>query len=354
MAKSHQESGPVYFHPRTKNLTQWIPEGAYALLDHADIDEMAAMGLIEKKVKAVLNYQPSMTGEYASTGTLRLIEERIPVYDIDQPHLVKGRMQQGQRICLADGFLWRLDDGVAVKLSPVTEYTLDTIMLKLNAARLNFNRQFTWFVQNTVDYLRKELPEILKPLAIPPLNINLENKPVVVVTRGKGYREDLHVLTPYIKQLQPVLIGVDGGADAIVDSGFTPHVILGDLDSISLRALQCGAQIVVHAYPDGFAPGLQRIERHGLCASVFRCLGTSEDAAYLLAHHAGARLIISVGSHSTMQDFLEKGRKGMASTLLVRLLLGNKLIDAKGIHHLFAGRKDWAVYDRREHHHTRL
>jgi uncharacterized membrane-anchored protein len=354
MDRSQQQCAPIYFHHRTKKLIQWIPESVYALLEHQDIDETAAWGLIEKKVKAVLNYKPSMTGEYASMGTLRLVEHGIPVYDIDHPQFVKGRLRQGQTVRLAHGRLWGIEANGAVFMSSVTEYTLDDIMFKLRLASLNFNQRFQLFVQNTVDYLHKELPEILKPLQLPQLKTDLENKSVVIVTRGSGYRDDLQVLTPYIHQINPVLIGVDGGADAILSSGFTPHLILGDMDSVSLTTLHCGAELIVHAYRDGRAPGLEVVKRQGLNASILRCLGTSEDAAHLLAYHAGASLIISVGSHSHMLDFLEKGRNGMASTLLVRLLMGNKLIDAKGIHHLFPAGKDWEQYARRERHHTRL
>lgn len=344
--------GPVYFHPRTKQLTHWIPEGSFALLDHQDIDETAAIALIGKKVKGVLNYKPSMTGEYASGGTIRLVEHGIPVYDIEQPQRVKRKIRQGQWIRLEKGQLWLMENNKPSFASTLFEYTPSTVRLKWKMAQLNFNERFQSFVQNTLEHMQRDLQEILKPLHLPPLSVDLTDQTVVVVTRGRGYLEDLMALRPYIDDLHPILIGVDGGADALLQQGLKPHLIIGDMDSVSNSALHCGAELVVHAYSDGRAPGLEVAKRHGLKAYVFPCIGTSEDAAYLLADQAGAKQIISVGSHTHMLEFLEKGRQGMASTLLVRLMLGNKLIDVKGIHHLFPARRDWNRHVRREHYHT--
>jgi uncharacterized membrane-anchored protein len=131
---------------------------------------------------------------------------------------------------------------------------------------------------------------------------------------------------------------VDGGADALLENGFRPDLILGDMDSVSDEALLCGAELVVHAYPDGRAPGLARVEKLGMTATTMPVPGTSEDAAMLLAHGQGAELIVAVGTHSNMIDFLEKGRAGMASTFLVRLKVGSILVDAKGVNKLYRGR----------------
>jgi uncharacterized membrane-anchored protein len=153
--------------------------------------------------------------------------------------------------------------------------------------------------------------------------------------RGYHYREDLQILRPYISDYRPVLIGVDGGADAILDSGFKPDLIVGDMDSVSDRALACGAEIVVHAYRDGRAPGLERVRELGVEPVVFPATGTSEDIAMLLADDKGAEVIVAVGTHATLVEFLDKGRAGMASTFLTRLRVGSKLVDAKGVSRLY-------------------
>jgi uncharacterized membrane-anchored protein len=169
----------------------------------------------------------------------------------------------------------------------------------------------------------------------------MANRHVVVVVRGRHYREDLRMLSSYIRECRPVLIAVDGGTDALMECGYTPDLIVGDMDSISDRALCCGAEVVVHAFPDGSAPGRERVEALGLPYHLLPAPGTSEDVAMLLAYEEQAQLIVTIGSHSNMIDFLEKGRKGMASTLLVRTKIGPKLIDAKGVSQLYQPRWSW-------------
>jgi uncharacterized membrane-anchored protein len=156
--------------------------------------------------------------------------------------------------------------------------------------------------------------------------------------RGHDYRHDLVALRPYIREYQPVLIAVDGGADALLEVGLKPDVIIGDFDSVTDRAVHCGADLVHHVHPDGRAPGRENLEQWGLPYHKFVAEGMSEDVAMLLAYEAGATLIVAVGTHVTMVEFLDKGRKGMASTFLTRLRLGPVLVDAKGVSRLYEGR----------------
>jgi uncharacterized membrane-anchored protein len=132
-----------------------------------------------------------------------------------------------------------------------------------------------------------------------------------------------------------VLIGVDGGADALLDRGAVPDLIIGDFDSVSERALRCGAQLIVHGFTDGRAPGAERLDELGLPYTVFSAPGTSEDVAMLLAYEKGAELMVAVGTHNSMVEFLDKGRAGMASTFLVRMKVGDALVDAKGVSRLY-------------------
>ncbi|NMD33230.1 MAG: hypothetical protein GYA84_04505, partial [Firmicutes bacterium] len=161
----------------------------------------------------------------------------------------------------------------------------------------------------------------------------------VVVIRGKGFHEDLRAIKSYLYEKKPVLVGVDGGGDALLECGLTPDLIVGDMDSVSDRALQQARELVVHAYPDGRGvPGRERLERLGLKYHLFSAPGTSEDIALLLAHDLGAALIVAVGAHFSVTEFLEKGRPGMASTFLVRLKVGDRLVDAKGVSRLYQPR----------------
>ena len=202
-------------------------------------------------------------------------------------------------------------------------------------ARAGLSEQLEAFAANTMEYLRKERDLLLDGVGVPDVRTDLDDRHVLIVVRGYHYREDLKALRPYIREYRPVLIGVDGGADAILEAGYRPHMIVGDMDSVSDEALTCGAEVVVHAYRDGRAPGLERLRELGQDCVVFPATGTSEDVAMLLADDKGAKLIVAVGTHVTLVEFLDKGRAGMASTFLTRLRVGGKLVDAKGVSRLY-------------------
>jgi uncharacterized membrane-anchored protein len=225
----------------------------------------------------------------------------------------------------------------------VTFVTMNEIVRKMGHAKGNSSEELHRFWENTLLYAYREKDFFLGRLPVPNLRTRIKGKQVLVVVRGSTYREDLQAVAHYIKEQQPVLIGVDGGADALLQLGAKPHLIVGDMDSVSDKALHCGAELVVHAYSDGRAPGLERIAGLGLEPHLYPAPGTSEDIAMLIADELGAELIVAVGTHTHMIDFLEKGRKGMASTLLTRLRVGPKLVDAKGVSLLYQTRFSWTA-----------
>jgi uncharacterized membrane-anchored protein len=137
-----------------------------------------------------------------------------------------------------------------------------------------------------------------------------------------------------VRDFRPVLVAVDGGADALLEAGYKPHVIVGDMDSVSDRALGSGAEILIHAYENGTAPGAERVRALGLDHHIVPAPATSEDLALLLAYEKGAELIVAVGAHFNLIEFLERNRSGMASTFLTRLRVGEILVDAKGVSRL--------------------
>lgn len=308
---------------RTSGLAQQI-----AVLAHEDIDEMAAEELIRARVKAIVNAAPSMTGAYPVNGAAMLLRAGIPIFEIS-PY---------QFACFKSGLPLTIRHSVIEvgRLTiPCTAFTHERVKELSEIAIGNLNHQLRQFVDNTLHHALVEKNELLQPLSLPYIATPIANKHVIVVVRGSGYREDLLALDSYITEYDPVLVGVDGGADAIIEYGYKPDMIIGDMDSVSDAALLSGCELVVHAYMDGTAPGLQRIQSLGLDAVIIRAKGISEDVAMLLVHELNASLIVAVGHHSHMTDFLMKGRHGMASTWLTRLKIGAKLIDAKGISKLF-------------------
>ncbi|ADL08034.1 putative cytokinetic ring protein SteA [Thermosediminibacter oceani] len=318
---------------KTKKLLQRLKPGEIAVIYHKDIDELAAKNLVKSKVKGVINFQPSMSGRFFNQGPAMLLDAGIPVVDVSEEELFDSirdgdivQIKENGEITVNGRFLCK---GVIL--------SQDLISSKLEEAKANFEKELEKFAVNTLEYIRREKTLLSSDYTVPRLKTDMHRKHVMVVVRGKDYREDLLTLRSYIEEIKPVLIGVDGGADALLEFGLKPNVIIGDMDSISDKGLMCGAEIVVHAYPDGRAPGLDRVKKLGLDYHIMPVTGTSEDAALLLAYHSGADLIVAVGTHNNIIDFLEKGRQGMASTFLVRLKVGHILIDAKGVNKLYKG-----------------
>jgi uncharacterized membrane-anchored protein len=326
-------AGPVRVGRRTKDLTKLLQPGEIAVIDHADLDRVAADGLIDAGVAAVVNASPSITGRYPNGGPLRVVSSGIPLLD-DVGKDVMERLRDGERVTLdAEGLL---RDGQRIFGGELL--TIPLIEERMEAARDAIGDELERFAVNTLEYIEKEARLTFAPLKLPPLRTEFKNRHALVVVRGHDYREDLRALRPYIVEYHPVLIGVDGGADALLEMRLKPDVIIGDFDSLSEKAWACGAELVHHVHPDGRGPGRESLVERGVDYHEFVVEGTSEDAAMLLAYELRARLVVAVGTHASMVEFLDKGRAGMSSTFLTRLRLGPMLVDAKGVSQLYAGR----------------
>jgi len=324
--------GPARIGARTKELTSRLNNGDVAVIDHVDIDRVAADALVSAGPAAVLNAAPSTSGRYPNTGPNILIEAGIVLVDGLGPAIMALDERADVQIVGNEIFV----DGEMVAKG--TYQTPETVAADQAAAREGLSAEIERFAENTMTYLRRERDLLLDGVGVPDIRTSIEGRHVLIVVRGYHYREDLALLRSYIRENRPVLIGVDGGADAILDEGWQPDMIVGDMDSVSDRALACGAEIVVHAYRDGKAPGLERVKALGVEPVVFPATGTSEDITMLLADDKGAELIVAVGTHATLVEFLDKGRSGMASTFLTRLRVGGKLVDAKGVSRLYRTR----------------
>lgn len=326
----HLLRGTARVDRRTKNLVKRLLPNEIAIINHEDLDEVCAAALVEARVKAVVNAAPSISGKYPNLGPLTLAEAGVYLLDnvgVDVMERVKeGDAVEitGDRIIVAECWTGRGE-----------VLDLEKVKTKMEDTKKNLGIMLEKFVQNTIEYAQQEQSLLLGDVRIPPLDTVFEGRHTLIVVRGQNYKDDLSAIKSYIEEVQPVLVGVDGGADALREFGYIPDIVIGDMDSISDDTLKCGREIVVHAYPDGRAPGLARVEKLGLKAVTFPAPGTSEDIAMLMAYHLGTELIVALGTHSNMIDFLEKGRSGMASTFLVRLKVGSILVDARGVSKLY-------------------
>lgn len=317
---------------RTKDLAKRIRPGEIAVIDHTDLDTVATESLIEAGVAAVVNAASCISGRYPNVGPLLLPAAGIPVVDGVGTE-VMDLVEDGAHISILDGDV--LIDGRSVAAGTAQDMTSLTATLELS--RASMGDELERFASNTLEYLRREGHLLVDNPDIPDIPVDFRGRQALVVVRGVDYKKDLQLLerSGYIREQRPLLIGVDGGADAILAMGKTPDLIIGDMDSVSEKALRCGAAIVVHGYADGRAPGSERLDDMGVDHIVFASTGTSEDIAMLIAFERGAELIVAVGTHNSMVDFLDKGRAGMASTFLVRMKVGPILVDAKGVNRLY-------------------
>lgn len=317
---------------RTKDLAKRVLPGEIAVIDHADLDTVAVESLIAAGVAAVINAAPCISGRYPNAGPLLLTAAGVVVVD-EVGSAVMEAIEDGAEIEIEGDEV--VLDGDVVAAGRRQDFASFGVVL--DKARSNMGDELQRFAENTLNYIQQEGHLLVDDPDIPDIPVDFRGRQVLIVVRGVDYKKDLRLLrqSGYIKEQKPLLIGVDGGADAFLEMGMTPDVIIGDMDSVSPDALRCGAALVVHGYADGRAPGAEILEEMGLDHVVFASAGTSEDIAMLVAFERGADLIVAVGTHSSMVDFLDKGRAGMASTFLVRLKVGPKLVDAKGVNRLY-------------------
>jgi uncharacterized membrane-anchored protein len=324
---------------RTKKLTKRLSPGDIAIIDHVDLDRVSADALVRGQVAAVVNAAASLSGRYPNHGPQLLIDAGIPLVDDAGPDLF-ARIREGMIVRLDGETLYAGQEAIAKGRLQ----TAESVKAAMAEAKAGVAAQLQAFVANTLDYMTREGELLVDGIAAPQLRTRFEDRHVLVVVRGYNHREDLATLRSYIREFKPLMIGVDGGADTLLEAGYRPDLIVGDMDSVSDYGLRCGAELVVHAYPDGRAPGLARVQRLGLSAVLFPGPGTSEDIALLMADEKGASLIVAVGTHNTLDEFLDKGRSGYSSTFLTRLRVGGKLVDAKGVSRLYRPRvSGWAL-----------
>jgi uncharacterized membrane-anchored protein len=334
--RPHNTDPVIRIAHRTKVTAPTVLPGEIVLIAHPDLDSVAAEGLVRAKPSAIINCAPFVTGKYPNQGPKVLLSAGIPIYESDSnildsiPDRSSGRFEASNLVVAGIG---------SFALRSVTEVDIN---VALACARENLDSELDSFVRNTLTYLERDSERtlLLDPIIPPDVKTDFFDKPAVVAVRGNRYREDLRLLANFFADAKPLIIAVDGAADELLSIGLVPDVILGDMDSVSDRSLRCGAELIVHAYASSSqpvaAPGASRCQQLGLPFMTFPVAGTSEDAALLLAYELGAKLIVAVGTHTHMEDFLDKGRRGMASTFLVRLKVGSRLVDAKGVSSLMS------------------
>jgi uncharacterized membrane-anchored protein len=314
---------------RTKDLVKRLSSDDIAIIDHTDLDRVSAEELVESGVRVVVNVASSHSGRFPNPGPLALVRGGVRLIDAPGADLFDS-VHDGELVTVRGAGLFRNGTCLA------TGRVLDERELErtFDDQRGRVTEALEAFAENTMRYLREEGKLLAEGIDFPPLATRFRDRHALVVARGPGYKHDLRMVKPYIRDFKPVVIAVDGGADALLEAGYKPDVIVGDMDSVSDHALRCGAELLVHGYRDGHAPGETRAQKLGVPYQIARATGISEDLALLLAYEKGSELIVAVGTHFNLIEFLERNRAGMSSTFITRLKVGEILIDAKGVSRL--------------------
>lgn len=335
--------GPVRAGRRTKLLVKHLTRGDIALVDHLDIDRVSAEELIAAGAVAVLNCSASSSGSYPNLGPQLLVEAGVLLVDLPDDSLFDALTDGEDLMVLAEGAIDGPAHGALIGeisrqgavLARGEVLNLGRVCAETEARRREIGEALERFAHNTIEHMREERELLAGRIELPRFATDFRDRSTLVVVRGVGHQRDLHALRPFIRDMRPVIVAVDGGADALLEQGLTPDMIVGDMDSAGEAALRCGAELVVHSYPNGDAPGRRRLEELGLHFKLVPAPGTSQDVAMLIAAEKGARLIVSVGSQFNLVEFLDRNRKGMSSTFLTRLRIGEILVDAKGVSRLY-------------------
>jgi uncharacterized membrane-anchored protein len=322
-------TGTARLDRRTKHLVRRLGPDDVAIIDHTDLDRVSAEELIESGVRVVVNVAHSQTGRFPNPGPLTPVRGGVRLIDAPGADLF-DHVHDGDLLTVRGSLLFSNGTQLAVGRT----LTADELARVLAEQRGRVTEALEEFADNTMRYLRDEGRLLAEGIQFPSLETRFRDRQALVVARGPGHKRDLRIVRPYVREFKPVLIGVDGGADALTEAGLKPDVIVGDMDSVSDDVLRSGAEILVHAYPDGTVPAAARLDALGVSYQVVRAAGVSEDLALLLAYEKGAELIVAVGTHFNLIEFLERDRAGMSSTFLARLRVGEILVDAKGVSRL--------------------
>ena len=312
-------------------LLRRIGPGDIAVLDVLDLDRVTADALVDAGVAGVVNASPSISGRYPNLGPEVLVANNIVLIDNVGPEVFK-KVKDGSKVRLYSSGVYSGDR----RLVHGVERTDEEIADLMHDAKTGLVAHLEAFAGNTIEFIRSESPLLIDGIGIPDIEVDVYRRHVVVVTDGPGAEDDLKALKPFIKEYQPVLVGVGAGADVLRHGGYRPQLIVGNPDQMSAEVLKCGAQVVLPADADGHAGGLERIQDLGIGAMTFPAAGSATDLALLLVDHHGAALIVTVGASARIEEFFDRSRaQSNPSTFLTRLKVSEKLVDAKAVSTLY-------------------
>ena len=234
----------------TSRLLRRVGPGDIAVLDEMDLDRATADALVTAEVAAVVNAAPSISGRYPNQGPEILVGAGIPLFDSVGGDVFR-RVKDGTKLRLHEGGVFSGDK----ELAQGSEQSSDSVADLMVEAKTGLVDHLEAFSGNTIEFIRRESSLLLDGVGVPDVKIAMRGRHVVVVSNGYDHAEDLKRLKPFIKEYRPILVGVDGGADALTAAGYTPDLIVGDPDGIGTETLKCGARWCCPHTPTGTRRG---------------------------------------------------------------------------------------------------
>lgn len=323
---------------RTRALLPRVGAGDIAVMDHVDLDRAIAQELVDRGVAVVLNASPMISGRFPSLGPKVLADAGVTMVD-ELGEEIFGLVRDGDELRVDDASV-HTRKGQELVGRHLTAVQVDE---QLADAAEGLGHQLDSFTHNSTEFLRREQELLLHGQGVPTPTTPINDRPVVVVVAGEDYEKELAAVKRFIVEQKPVLVGVDRAADAMVKARLRPDVVVISAnasaeDLPAPRTLKAARDVVLLV--DRGAPRTveEPFARMGVQPLLFTSSATTEDAALILADAGEASVIVGVGMHATLADFLDRQRAGLASTYLTRLKVGPRLVDAAAVPTLYSGR----------------
>lgn len=319
-------------------LTRRLRRGDIAVIDVLDLDERTASQLAACRPSAVINAQESISGRYPNGGPTVLAEASIPL--IDRAGADVMNIRDGSRIRIEGDSVYRGDAAIATGV----RLTDDALQTALTEAEQNMHVQLSAFTANAMDYVERDSALLLDGRGIPAVDVDLKGRHVLVVTGGMLYVNQLKDIRTYLRERKPVIIAVGDSADTALEHAYAAKIIIGNVESVSERAMRAASTVVVHD-PEGADAGMTRADALGVSRTTSDAGIASSDLAVLLAHAQGASVIVTVGMETKLIDYLQDSSDLNAGTFLTRLQAGGSLVDARTLAQVYRHRYSfWTVF----------
>jgi len=323
----------------TSSVLPRLRPGDIAVIDHVDLDRDTAAALVEAGVRVVVNAAPMISGRYANLGPEVLAESDVLLVDRVGKDGV-DRIKDDQQIRVHDGTVYAvLPDGHVEELATGRALDLDQVHSEMDQAR-SASVQLDTLSHSASEFLRREHELLLNGRGLPELATRISGRSVVVVAATD--HGDLQAIAPFVREQAPVVVAVGATADDLIGLSWAPDIVVvtaGDPTSVpSADALRVAADVVLVAARGSGLDEQASIEAMAGPPHLVDTAATAEDVALLLADRYDAALVVGVGLHTHLEDYLEGQQSGRASTFATRLKVGNRLVDASAVRALYTGR----------------